>query len=34
MLPKVIRQEDFLPFAETLFDQEEQARKAAPILWR
>ena len=32
MVPTVIRQEDFLPFAEALFDREEQARKAAPIL--
>ena len=32
MLPKEIRPTDFLPFAQALFDRDEQAKKAAPIL--
>ena len=30
MLPKEIRPTDFLPFAQALFDRDEQAKKAAP----
>jgi len=32
MLPTGIRPADFLPFAQALFDRDEQAKKAAPIL--